>query len=108
MTSVRSDLFFMREAYLLAERGQYSSPPNPSVGCGVVKNNTIVGRGFHKKAGQPHAEIFALSDAGELAKGATVYVTLEPCNHHGRTGPCSEALIAAGVSKVVYSQPAPN
>ena len=103
MSSVRPDIFFMREAYLLAEQGQYSSPPNPSVGCVVVKNNTIVGRGFHRKAGQPHAEIVALSDAGELAEGATAYVTLEPCNHYGRTGPCSEALIDAGISKVVYS-----
>ena len=108
MSSVRPDIFFMREAYLLAEQGQYSSPPHPSVGCVVVKNNTIVGRGFHRKAGQPHAEIVALSDAGELAEGATAYVTLEPCNHYGRTGPCSEALIDAGISKVVYSRSDPN
>ena len=85
----------------LARRALGRTSPNPLVGAAIVREGKIVGEGFHPSAGQPHAEIFALREAGELAKGATVYINLEPCNHHGRTPPCSEALIAAGVAKVV-------
>lgn len=82
--------------------------PNPAVGAVLVKGGKVVGRGFHAKAGQPHAEIVALRDAGAKAKGATLYSTLEPCNHTGRTPPCTEAIIAAGVARVVYASPDPN
>jgi len=94
---------FMHEALHLAEQGLCSTDPNPRVGCVVVQNGQVVGRGAHLRAGEPHAEIHALRDAGDNARGAHVYVTLEPCCHHGRTGPCAEALIAAGVSKVTYA-----
>lgn len=92
----------------LASRAAGRTAPNPLVGCVVVRDGQIVGEGFHPAAGQPHAEVFALREAGERAKGATVYVNLEPCNHHGRTPPCSEALIAAGVAKVVVGMVDPN
>ncbi len=100
---------YLREAFLLAERGRGATAPNPLVGCVVVsQDGRVVGRGFHPRAGQPHAEIFALADAGEAARDATVYVTLEPCSHHGRTPPCVDALIAAGVSRVVIGSRDPN
>lgn len=82
--------------------------PNPRVGCVIVSNRELVGAGFHEFAGGPHAEVVALREAGPRAKGADVYVTLEPCNHHGRTGPCSEALLAAGVKRVIYAVADPN
>ena len=87
----------------------FSTPnPNPMVGAVVVKNGQIIGEGFHPKPGDPHAEVFALRDAGENAAGGTVYVNLEPCNHYGRTPPCTEALIAARVAKVVVGMVDPN
>jgi len=95
------DVKFMQLALELAAKGQYTTTPNPSVGCVLVKNGEIVGKGFHFKAGQPHAERVALADAGEKAKGATAYVTLEPCSHYGRTPPCALGLIEAGVGRVV-------
>ncbi len=98
-----TDISFMQEALQLAQQGLYSTDPNPRVGCVVVNDDVVVGRGAHLRAGEPHAEIHALREAGDKARGAHVYVTLEPCCHHGRTGPCAEALIAAGVSKVSYA-----
>lgn len=92
---------YMALALQLAERGLYTADPNPRVGCVLVRGGEIVGTGWHQAAGQAHAEVNALRAAGERARGATAYVTLEPCNHHGRTPPCTEALIAAGVSEVV-------
>lgn len=92
----------------LARQGLGYTSPNPLVGSVIVQNGEVVGEGFHPKAGEPHAEIFALRAAGEKAKGATVYVNLEPCNHYGRTPPCTEALLAAGVAKVVVGMIDPN
>ncbi|MCG8464008.1 MAG: bifunctional diaminohydroxyphosphoribosylaminopyrimidine deaminase/5-amino-6-(5-phosphoribosylamino)uracil reductase RibD [Xanthomonadales bacterium] len=97
------DEHFMGQALALAHEALFDTDPNPRVGCVVVKDGHIVGRGAHLRAGTAHAEVHALSDAGEQARGATAYVTLEPCNHHGRTPPCSEALLAAGVSRVVIA-----
>ncbi len=91
----------MQRCLTLARQALGQTAPNPLVGAVIVQGNQVVGEGFHPQAGQPHAEVFALREAGERAKGATVYVNLEPCNHYGRTPPCSEALIAAGVAKVV-------
>lgn len=93
----------MAEALRLAARGLCSTRPNPRVGCVIVRGGAVVGRGFHHHAGGPHAEVMALGEAGADAAGATAYVTLEPCNHHGRTPPCVDALIAARVSRVVYA-----
>ena len=90
----------MKRAILLAGKGKGRTSPNPAVGAVIVKNGRIVGEGWHKKAGGPHAEVMALREAGPAARGASVYVTLEPCNHHGRTGPCAQALIQAGVREV--------
>jgi len=98
----------MARALQLAERGLWTTAPNPRVGCVLVKNGEIVGEGWHEKAGEPHAEVHALRAAGTKARGATAYVTLEPCSHHGRTPPCAEALIAAGVSRVVAAMSDPN
>ncbi len=98
----------MAQALRLAQKGEYTCRPNPRVGCLIVRSGEIVGQGWHKKAGQAHAEVVALRDAGELARGATVYVTLEPCCHHGRTGPCTRALIDAGVARVVIAMQDPN
>lgn len=98
----------MAEALRLARLGLYTTTPNPRVGCVIVKDGAVVGSGWHAKAGEPHAEVHALREAGEQARGATAYVTLEPCNHTGRTGPCSEALIAAGVGRVVAAMQDPN
>ncbi|MDF7725300.1 bifunctional diaminohydroxyphosphoribosylaminopyrimidine deaminase/5-amino-6-(5-phosphoribosylamino)uracil reductase RibD, partial [Enterobacter hormaechei subsp. steigerwaltii] len=95
------DEMYMARAMKLAQRGRFTTHPNPNVGCVIVKDGEIVGEGFHYRAGEPHAEVHALRMAGEKARGATAYVTLEPCSHHGRTPPCCEALIAAGVSRVV-------
>ncbi|GAB4844480.1 hypothetical protein Ancab_037857 [Ancistrocladus abbreviatus] len=102
------DGYYMRRAVELASQAVGCTSPNPMVGCVIVKDGEIVGEGFHPKAGQPHAEVFALMDAGELAENATVYVSLEPCNHYGRTPPCTEALIQAKVNKVVIGMVDPN
>ena len=98
----------MARALQLAERGLYSTDPNPRVGCVLVRDGVVVGEGWHERAGGPHAEINALQQAGAQAAGATAYVTLEPCSHHGRTPPCSTALIAAGVARVVAAMQDPN
>lgn len=99
---------YLARAYDLALLGQRTVSPNPMVGCVIVKAGKIVGEGYHTQAGGPHAEIVALSHAGEQARGATVYVTLEPCNHTGKTGPCVDALIEAGVARVVCGMPDPH
>lgn len=106
--SDNQDRQWMSRALQLAERGRYTTSPNPRVGCVIVKNNAIVGEGWHQQAGGPHAEVHALQNAGEQARGATAYVTLEPCSHHGRTPPCAEGLIKAGVSRVVGAVRDPN
>lgn len=93
----------MARALRLAELGLYGTSPNPRVGCVLVQNEIMVGSGWHQRAGEPHAEVHALREAGTLARGASAYVTLEPCSHHGRTPPCADALIAAGVSRVVVA-----
>jgi diaminohydroxyphosphoribosylaminopyrimidine deaminase / 5-amino-6-(5-phosphoribosylamino)uracil reductase len=103
-----ADSEWMASALHLAERGLYSTSPNPRVGCVLVKDNKLLGEGWHERAGEPHAEVHALRAAGEQAKGATAYVTLEPCSHHGRTPPCADALIAAGVARVVVAMQDPN
>ena len=95
------DHAMMAQALRLAERGAYTTKPNPMVGCVIAQGDGVVGEGWHRRAGGPHAEVFALEAAGERARGATAYVTLEPCAHTGRTGPCADALIAAGVARVV-------
>ena len=100
--------FYMQRAIELASQGQYSTKPNPNVGCVIVKDGQIIGEGFHPQAGQPHAEVFALKQAGEQAQGATAYVTLEPCAHYGRTPPCANALVKAGVGHVVMASLDPN
>jgi diaminohydroxyphosphoribosylaminopyrimidine deaminase/5-amino-6-(5-phosphoribosylamino)uracil reductase len=99
---------FMARALRLAEHGLFSTAPNPRVGCVIVKDGLVVGEGWHHRAGEAHAEINALQAAGEAAGGATAYVTLEPCSHHGRTPPCAEALIAARVGRVVAAMQDPN
>ena len=106
--SSTTDFEFMAHALQLAERGLYSTDPNPRVGCVLVRDGEVVGRGWHVRAGAPHAEINALAEAGERARGATAYVSLEPCCHHGRTPPCSTALIEAGVVRVVAAMQDPN
>ncbi len=102
------DHAMMRRALELAERGLYTTTPNPRVGCVIARNDKIVGEGWHEKAGGPHAEIVALERAGSEARGATVYVNLEPCNHTGRTPPCTAALVKAGVVRVVAAMRDPN
>ncbi|MCL2766590.1 MAG: bifunctional diaminohydroxyphosphoribosylaminopyrimidine deaminase/5-amino-6-(5-phosphoribosylamino)uracil reductase RibD [Peptococcaceae bacterium] len=99
---------FMRIALELAERAQGRTSPNPLVGAVVVKDGRVIGQGYHTMAGAPHAEIVALEEAGDDARGATVYVNLEPCCHRGRTGPCTQALLSAGVSRVVVAMGDPN
>src|SRR5680860_231345 len=98
----------MARALRLARRGLYSARPNPRVGCVLVNEGRIVGKGFHAQTGEAHAEINALQQAGLAAAGATAYVSLEPCCHHGRTPPCVQALIDAGVKRVVAAMPDPN
>ncbi|BBW90528.1 MULTISPECIES: bifunctional diaminohydroxyphosphoribosylaminopyrimidine deaminase/5-amino-6-(5-phosphoribosylamino)uracil reductase RibD [Pseudoalteromonas] len=95
------DKLYMARAIELAKKGRFTTTPNPNVGCVLVKDNQIIGEGFHQLAGQGHAEVNALAVAGEKAKGATAYVTLEPCSHYGRTPPCAEGLKAAGIKKVI-------
>jgi diaminohydroxyphosphoribosylaminopyrimidine deaminase/5-amino-6-(5-phosphoribosylamino)uracil reductase len=102
------DSVHMAHALKLARRGQYSARPNPVVGCVIVRDDKVVGTGWHQRAGEPHAEINALQAAGDDAAGATVYVTLEPCAHHGKTPPCAEALISANVSAVFVAMEDPN
>lgn len=102
------DRLHMARAIRLAERGCYTTDPNPRVGCVLTLDGQVVGEGWHRRAGEPHAEPLALAQAGERARGATVYVTLEPCSHQGRTPPCAEALIAAGVTRVVCAMVDPN
>jgi diaminohydroxyphosphoribosylaminopyrimidine deaminase / 5-amino-6-(5-phosphoribosylamino)uracil reductase len=103
-----ADHQFMARAFRLAEHGLNTTSPNPRVGCVIVRDNAIVGEGWHERAGQPHAEIHALKNAGNRTRGATAYVTLEPCNHAGRTGPCTTALIDAGIKRVVAAMIDPN
>lgn len=102
------DYSYMAQALRLAERGLYTTSPNPRVGCVIVKDHVIVGEGWHQRAGEPHAEVLALRQAGASARGATAYVTLEPCSHFGRTPPCADALVAAGVARVVAAMQDPN
>ncbi|MGQ9660153.1 MAG: bifunctional diaminohydroxyphosphoribosylaminopyrimidine deaminase/5-amino-6-(5-phosphoribosylamino)uracil reductase RibD [Thermochromatium sp.] len=104
----KRDRLHMAHAIRLAERGRYTTDPNPCVGCVVVRDGQQVGEGWHRRSGEPHAEVLALAQAGERARGAEVYVTLEPCAHQGRTPPCTEALIAAGVARVVCAMVDPN
>lgn len=103
-----TDHLYMARALRLAARGLTSTDPNPRVGCVLVKSGDIIGEGWHQRVGEPHAEVYALQQAGEQAAGATAYVTLEPCCHHGRTPPCTEALIDAGVARVVAAMEDPN
>ena len=103
-----ADSRWMAHALQLAARGLYSTSPNPRVGCVLVKGDEHIGEGWHVRAGEPHAEALALRAAGGKARGATAYVTLEPCSHHGRTPPCADALIAAGVARVVAAMQDPN
>ncbi len=103
-----ADFDFMARALRLAERGLYTTMPNPRVGCVLVKDGQVIAEGWHERAGEGHAEVNALRVAGDNARGATAYVSLEPCSHHGRTGPCSQALVDAGVSRVVYAMEDPN
>ena len=102
------DALYMARALELARKGLYSTHPNPRVGCVIVRDGQVVGEGWHVRAGEPHAEVHALRQAGELARGACAYVTLEPCSHHGRTPPCAEALARAGVARVVAAMQDPN
>jgi diaminohydroxyphosphoribosylaminopyrimidine deaminase / 5-amino-6-(5-phosphoribosylamino)uracil reductase len=102
------DFRHMARALTLARRGLYTTDPNPRVGCVLVKDGHIVGEGWHERAGEPHAEVIALDAAGARARGATVYVTLEPCCHHGRTPPCTDALLSAGVARMVAAMRDPN
>jgi len=108
MMNTLTDNEFMMQAIRLAGRGLYSTDPNPRVGCVLVKDGQIVGQGWHAQTGSPHAEINALAEAGKAAAGATAYVTLEPCCHQGKTPPCSDALIQAGVVRVVAAMEDPN
>jgi diaminohydroxyphosphoribosylaminopyrimidine deaminase/5-amino-6-(5-phosphoribosylamino)uracil reductase len=102
------DAAYMARALELARKGVYSTHPNPRVGCVIVRDGEVVGEGWHVRAGEPHAEVHALRQAGDKAKGATAYVTLEPCSHHGRTPPCADALVNAGVVRVVAAMQDPN
>lgn len=102
------DARMMQRCLTLAQKAWGKTAPNPMVGCVIMQDGEVVGEGFHPQAGEPHAEVFALRQAGDRAVGATLYVNLEPCNHHGRTPPCSDAVIAAGVRRVVVGMVDPN
>src|SRR5215468_1556596 len=102
------DIRFMQRALELARQGVGLAAPNPTVGCVLVNNSQIIGEGFHQYDSRDHAEIVALKSAGEKARGATAYLTLEPCNHTGRTGPCTQALINASIARVVAATCDPN
>ncbi|WP_437882439.1 bifunctional diaminohydroxyphosphoribosylaminopyrimidine deaminase/5-amino-6-(5-phosphoribosylamino)uracil reductase RibD [Pseudomonas sp. LRF_L74] len=104
----QTDQHYMARALELARKGLYSTHPNPRVGCVIVRAGEVVGEGWHVRAGEPHAEVHALRQAGDQARGATAYVTLEPCSHHGRTPPCADALVNAGVARVVAAMQDPN
>lgn len=108
VAATSTDLLYMQQAIDLAKKGLYSTKPNPAVGCVIVKDGQIVGEGWHQQAGQPHAERIALAQARDGAKGATAYVTLEPCSHFGRTPPCADGLIEAQVARVVVAMQDPN
>lgn len=103
-----TDHALMARALRLAERGLFTTQPNPRVGCVITQGGEIAGEGWHQRAGEPHAEVFALRAAGERARGATAYVTLEPCSHTGRTPPCADALIASGIARLVFASEDPN
>ncbi len=103
-----ADHTYMTQALRLAEHGLYTTMPNPRVGCVIVKDGVVIGEGTHLKAGEPHAEVLALRQVGAKAEGATIYVTLEPCSHHGRTPPCSDALISSEAKRVVVAMQDPN
>lgn len=105
---VKADMVFLEEAVRLGRKGWGGVNPNPLVGCVLVRDGAVVGRGWHRRVGGPHAEVWALEQAGDLAHASTAYVSLEPCDHHGRTPPCTEALQAAGVSRVVYGAADPG
>src|SRR5450631_2682134 len=102
------DSVWMARALRLAERGLYTTSPNPRVGCVLVRDGGVVGEGWHERAGEPHAEVLALRAAVAAARGATLYVTLEPCSHQGRTPPCADAIIDAGIARVVSALVDPN
>jgi len=102
------DEHFMKMALDLAKKGEGFTSPNPMVGAVIVKNGRVIGKGYHQAAGEPHAEVNAINDAGALAQGATLYVTLEPCNHTGRTPPCTEKILAAGIRRTVVAMHDPN
>lgn len=108
MNASDTDHFYMARAIQLAEKGLYSTQPNPRVGCVIVRDGQIVGEGYHQKAGGAHAEVYALRQAAENAKDATAYVSLEPCSHQGKTPPCADALINAGVKRVLCAMQDPN
>lgn len=108
MTQSAADYRYMSRALQLAHKGLYTTDPNPRVGCVIVKNGEVLGEGWHERSGEPHAEVHALHAAGNKAEGATVYVTLEPCCHHGKTPPCSDALTAAQVGRVVVAMQDPH
>lgn len=103
-----TDREYMQRALRLADKGRFTTHPNPNVGCVIVNNNAVVGEGWHHRAGEAHAEVNALAQAGEAARGATAYVTLEPCSHTGRTPPCADALVKAGLGRVVIAMLDPN
>lgn len=103
-----ADRAFMARAIGLAKKGLFSTMPNPRVGCVLVRDGEVIGEGWHQRAGAAHAEVNAINAAGGNTRGATAYVTLEPCSHTGKTGPCSEALVAAGIARVVYAMQDPN
>ena len=102
------DTMYMKKALELAKKGTGRTSPNPLVGAVVVKDNKIVGRGYHRYFGGPHAEVYALEEAGALARGATIYVTLEPCSHFGKTPPCAEKIIEMGIKKCIVASLDPN
>ncbi|MDP5207957.1 bifunctional diaminohydroxyphosphoribosylaminopyrimidine deaminase/5-amino-6-(5-phosphoribosylamino)uracil reductase RibD, partial [Alishewanella sp. SMS9] len=108
MSFSEADHQYMTLALSLAAAGRFTTDPNPNVGAVLVKNAQVIGQGYHRQAGQGHAEVYALQQAGSAAAGATCYVTLEPCAHYGRTPPCAEALVKAGVSRVVIAMLDPN